>query len=183
MNRYEKDLPAYTVDDEPQAVWDMTKYLRRLIIESPYIRARLNNPGGSILLLPSSEPERLAYGTTIGNDAHLDLIEAESVMNRDFSQGERDEIKRWAQGFTSTQAAEYHGVKNGAVMRKRRERLIAKLETRMNGRVGGTGDGDTAAGVEGQPQQPAQGRDSGRETPEASPQAGDTAEFDRGKAA
>lgn len=167
---------------EPQVVSQTARYLRRLIIESPYIRARLHNPGGSILLMPTSDPGQVQYSGAIGNDAHLDLIEAEQVLGEDFSRGEQDTIMQWALGFTSAQAAEYSTVKPSAI-RKRRERAIEKLETRLNGRIGGTGDGDTEAGGEGRSEQPQEAGDSGRETPEARAQAGDTAVTDRGKAA
>lgn len=167
---------------EPQVISQTARYLRRLIIESPYIRARLHNPGGSILLMPTSNPDQVQYGSQIGNDAHLDLIEAEQVLNEDFSKGERDTIMTWALGFTSAQAAEYNSVKPSAI-RKRRERVIGKLETTLNGRVGGTGDRDTEEGGEGRPVEPQEAGDTRREASEARAEAGDTDERDRGKAA
>lgn len=149
----------------------MTRYLRRLIIESPYIYARLTNPGGSILLMPTSNPDQVSYGTQIGNDAHLDLIEAGATLKSDFSKGEIDQIIQWALGFTSQQAAEYNQVNGGAIMRKRRERLVAKLESRMNGAESRrTGRSDFEGRSDGH--EPAQAGDSGQETPETSEQEG-----------
>jgi hypothetical protein len=127
---------------EPYAVGDLTRYLRRLIIERPYIRARLENPGGSILLMPTSNPDQVSYGAAIGNDAHLDLIEADMVLEREFSQGERDTFEQWAAGFTSEQAADYNRVKSGPIIRKRRQRVLDKMEDRLGQSfLGGTGDG------------------------------------------
>jgi hypothetical protein len=133
--------------------------------------------------MPTSNPDQVQYGSQIGNDAHLDLIEAEQVLDSEFSKGEKDTIIQWALGFTSAQAAQYNHVKSGAVIRKKRQRVIEKLETKLNGRIGGTGDGDSEAGSEGRSFEPQEAGDSGRETPEASAQAGDTAIIDRGKAA
>lgn len=134
---------------EPWVVGDASRYLRRLIIEAPYIMARLYNPGGSVLLLPTNNGDQITYGSDIGNDAHLDLIEASVVLQRDFSKGERDTLIDWALGFTSQQAAEYNSVKPSAI-RKRRERVIGKMETKLHERsLGGRGDSDTAGGGEG----------------------------------
>lgn len=146
---------------EPEVVVMTSKYLRRLIIESPYIRARLYNPGGSILLLATSNPEQVSYGAQIGNDAHLDLVEAEQVLERDFSKGERELLARWAHGFTSAQAAEYSHTK-GPIIRKRRQRVVEKLEDVLNGRSRATSDGDAPVGGPREGHQPEEPRNSGR---------------------
>lgn len=149
----------------------MTKYLRRLIIESPYIYARLTNPGGSILLMPTSNPDQVSYGSAIGNDAHLDLIDASKTLKAEFSKGEIDDIIQWALGFTSQQAAEYNGVKGGAIIRKRRERLVTKLEARMNGgQARGRSRPDTERGGGGD--QSAEAGDTGLAQTEVSAEQG-----------
>lgn len=128
---------------EPVVIGELDKYLRRLIIEEPYIRARLENPGGSVVLMPSSNPDQISYNPNIGNDTHLDLILAEEILSEDFSKGEQDTIREWALGHTSAQAAEYNLVKPSTI-RKRRERVLNKLERKLNERgfeSGRSGDG------------------------------------------
>jgi hypothetical protein len=162
---------------EPAQVGQLTRYLRRLIVEEPYIRARLENQGASVVLMPSSNPDQVSYASMIGNDTHLDLITAEQVLEQEFSQGERDTIKEWAAGFTSAQAAEYNNVKGGAI-RKRRERVLDKLENKLAQDGGlelarGTGNGHAQTGVEEIGVEPEEGRDTGRAQIETSPQEGD----------
>ena len=166
---------------EPEVVGISPQYLRRLIIEEPYIRARLENPGGSVVLIPSSNPDQVSYGTHIGNDMHLDLIRAEQILEDEFSKGEQDTLREWAAGFTSQQAAEYNSVKGGTI-RKRRERVIEKLETRLNGESRGSSNGDTAHSGTDEGQQSPQAGDSGREASEVSTPTRDTPEPNSGKA-
>lgn len=106
-----------------------SKYIRRLIVEAPYIYERLYNPSGSIILQRyAGSPSYLnSYSTSIGNPFHNDLIDVSVLLNERFSKEERKTIYDWAMGLNSYQAAEYYGVK-GDVIRKRRQRVVDKLK-------------------------------------------------------
>jgi hypothetical protein len=123
-----------------------TGYLRRLIIEAPYIRARLYNPGGSVVLqqTAATTEQQQAYSPVIGNTFHNDLIEAEQVLNEKFSKGDRDLLYEWAAGMSAQQASEYYGVK-GSLVRKRRQRAVQKLHKELDGRANDRRSSDTDA--------------------------------------
>ncbi len=107
-------------------------YLRKLLVERPRIRAKLENPGGSIIMTGVSAMTEQAseYSPQIGSSAHLDLIEMElhfDALPRD----QQDALLQWALGMTAQQAAYYNDVK-GSVFRKRRQRGIEKMVESMN---------------------------------------------------
>lgn len=107
-------------------------YMRKLLIESPYIRARLENPGGSVILTGTAADTERAdeYSPQIGSGFHLDLIEAETLL-RELPTDQRDALLVWAAGVTAKQAAMYFSAK-GTVLRKRRERGVESLTEKMN---------------------------------------------------
>ena len=123
---------SYDVGGEPGAVKVTSRYLRRLLIESPYIYAALLNPGGSIILTGTAATTdgTTQYTSDIGSDAHLDLVEVTQYLREDFSKEEIDALWSWAEGMNSQQAAHYRDAKGGA-LRKRRERAVNKLEKTM----------------------------------------------------
>src|SRR5688572_30625410 len=86
------------VDSRPENY--TTQYLRRLIAERAYIRAALYNHGGSIITHGSSldlEGQDV-YTSQIGNDFHLDLIEAENIMAHEMPKQQRDTLLQWSEG-------------------------------------------------------------------------------------
>jgi DNA-directed RNA polymerase specialized sigma24 family protein len=108
-------------------------YLRKLLVERPRIRAKLENPGGSIIMtgVSAMTEQSNEYSPQIGSSAHLDLIEMElhfDALPRD----QQDALLQWALGMTAQQAAYYNDVK-GSVFRKRRQRGIDKMVESMNG--------------------------------------------------
>jgi hypothetical protein len=108
-------------------------YLRRLLIESPYIRAKLTNPGGSIIMASvAADTDRVNqdYSSQIGSGFHLDLIEAE-VIFRELPEDQQQALLAWAAGVSSKEAAMYSNVK-GNVHRKRVERGLTALTDKMN---------------------------------------------------
>lgn len=107
-------------------------YLRKLLVERPYIRARLENAGGSVILTGvAADTEALSeYSSQIGSSFHLDLIEAEMLL-RELPQEQQVALAQWAAGLTPKQAAMYTNVK-GTVTRKRRQRGIETLTEKMN---------------------------------------------------
>ena len=71
-------------EQTPVALRFLTKKERRYLLERHHVRAKLENPGGSVLLtasalVDSDRPE--GYSSQVGSDSHLDLIEAEVKVN------------------------------------------------------------------------------------------------------
>lgn len=107
-------------------------YMRKLLVERAYIRAKLENPGGSVILTGTAADTERAddYSGQIGNGFHLDLIEAETHLFA-LPADQRDALLMWANGVTAKQAAMFFSAK-GTVFRKRRERGVKELTERMN---------------------------------------------------
>jgi hypothetical protein len=120
------------ISAEPRALRLTSKYIRRLIVEAPYIYERLYNPSGSIILQQHmTTPSYMTnYSTSIGNSFHNDLIDVSIILKERFSKEERRLIYDWAIGLNSKQAADYYGV-TGNVIRKRRQRVVKKLRSEM----------------------------------------------------
>lgn len=109
-------------------------YLRKLLVERPRIRARLENPGGSVILTSSAAMTEQAqeYSPQIGSSAHLDLIEME-LHFAELPRDQQEALIAWALGMSAQQAAYYNDIK-GSVFRKRRQRGIETLTESMNER-------------------------------------------------
>ena len=122
------------VTTEPRSLRFTTKYIRKLIVEAPYIYERLYNPSGSIILhqhmmTPTYSTQ---YSTSIGNSFHNDLIDVSIILKERFTKEEIKVIYDWATGLNSKQAADYYGV-TGNVVRKRRQRIVHKLRREIDG--------------------------------------------------
>lgn len=92
---------------DPDVVRWTTRYLKRLLIERPAIRARLENPGGSVILMGADNIEhRGEYSPVIGNDIHLDLLEAEQAV-ASLPATDQQALLRWTGSLTPAQEAEY----------------------------------------------------------------------------
>lgn len=139
-----------------------TAYLRRLIAERPYIRAALYNHGGSIIThgVSLDLEGQDVYTSQIGNDFHLDLVEAEEIILTDMSAQQRDTLIDWAEGINEKMAADLMRLKT-RVLHMRRKRAVDRLQERMNdGQLGGS-SGSAAEGVrESAGQQPKEDGDS-----------------------
>lgn len=122
------------VTTEPGSLRFTSKYIRKLIVEAPYIYARLYNPSGSIILQQSATtPSYMTnYSTSIGNSFHNDLIDVSIILHERFTKEEIRLIYDWALGLSSKQAANYYGV-TGNVVRKRRQRAVNKLRKEIDG--------------------------------------------------
>jgi hypothetical protein len=118
---------------EPTALRFTSAYLRRLIIEAPYIYAKVTNPGGSIVLqgTAASTESLNDYSSEIGNSYHSDLIDAAIILQERFSKDEREALYSWATGLNSKEAAALTQVK-GNVIRKRRQRAVEKLARELS---------------------------------------------------
>lgn len=124
---------ALTYEAQERAARYSSAYLRRLLIERHHIRSALVNPGGSIILMgvAASIENPTAFSSVVGNDFHLDLVEAESVL-AELPTETRLALLAWADGLSSRQAAEYFGVRPSA-LRKRRERAVGAVVEEMSG--------------------------------------------------
>jgi hypothetical protein len=111
-------------------------------VERHNIRAAIENPGGSIIaggVAQAADADQLpSYSSVMGNDAHLDLLEAErDVMTLD--RQDVIELLAWCDGMTPKQAAQWANVTarkprtsaNQAV-RKRLQRNVAKVTAKAN---------------------------------------------------
>ena len=142
-------------------------YLRRLLIEQPYIRAKLTNPGGSIIMTSVSADADVVvqdYSSQIGSAFHLDLIEAEMKF-RELPEDQQRALLDWAAGVSSKEAAMYQNVK-GNVIRKRVQRGVESLTDKMNdGTEGSTDDARTDRGRHSEGRRP--------QTPQVDEEVGD----------
>lgn len=121
---------------EPEVVGWSTEYLLRLMIERHYIRAALENPGGSIIVSATraAEAEQLAtYQSFIGNGFHLDLLSAEQQVNG-LELHERIELLAWCDGLNTREASYLANIHGGrirstspAATRKRRQRAAENV--------------------------------------------------------
>lgn len=113
-----------------------TRYFARLIADRFAIRSSLVNQGGSIILRGYSRAgDDFAYPSMIGNDFHLDLIEAEEIL-RQMPTADRAALIGWADNLNKDQAA-YVSTATPAALRQRRSRAVRKAVKRLN-------DGTTA---------------------------------------
>ena len=108
-------------------------YLRKLLVERPRIRAKLENPGGSLILtgVSAMTDQSNEYSPQIGSSSHLDLIEMELHL-QELPVDQQQALMDWALGISAQQAAYFNDVK-GSVFRKRRQRGIEALSESMNG--------------------------------------------------
>lgn len=119
---------SYLAYYDPPVVYWTTDYLKRLLIERDSIRAALINPGSSIVLNRAARvgiESQYAYSNVIGNDFHLDLLEAEKAVST-LSKGDRDALMAWVDGLNSTQAANFYGVRPGSI-RVRQHRAARRV--------------------------------------------------------
>lgn len=112
---------------DPPVVRFTNDYLKRLLIERHYIRARIENPGGSVILMgvAATTEQMSEYSASIGNAFHLDLIGAEQFVAK-LSEGDQLTLMQWVDGLTSHQAASFSSV-TPASIRQRRHRIVKRL--------------------------------------------------------
>jgi len=122
---------ADLLGDPPVVRWT-TRYLKRLLIERPAIRARLENPGGSIILMASEQLDQSPYTPVVGNDFHLDLIEAESLIN-ELPLEDRLALLDWVHSLTPAMVEEYltarGPVKRRSIQRQAERKAEDMVET------------------------------------------------------
>lgn len=127
-----RESTPYVTD--PEAVRWTSRYLKRLIIERFAIRAALENPGGSLILGVAQKVDTDMtdeYSSMIGNDMHLDLVDAEDVLLDELTTEELHRFLIWCDGLPPNTAAEYRSMKPGTI-RKRGARAAEKVVEVLN---------------------------------------------------
>jgi DNA-directed RNA polymerase specialized sigma24 family protein len=140
-------VPTLDPWDEPKAVRWTTAYLKRLLIERHAIRAKLENPGGSVIVSSTRKAETEAvtdYSAVIGNDYHLDLLDAEQVVN-ELPTDERLRLLLWCDGLTPQEAAQFASIRPGSLKRDAqshaRRKTLDKAVGKLNEEAGGPEQG------------------------------------------
>jgi len=166
---------------EPAALKYTSEYVRRLLLERHHIRAKLENPGGSIILtasaLPDFERGGIEYSSEIGNSFHLDLMEVEEQLSL-LPKGDVDVLFTYMDGMNSQQAAYYLNARGGVTIRKRWQRAMERLVGKLNGTkpagiegAGRTSDGDASVGRKAESHNSLSRGDSGRAPTMVDPEA------------
>jgi hypothetical protein len=92
--------------------------LKKLLIERHAIRAALEHPGGSIITAgpaQAADAENLpSYSSVVGNDFHLDLLEAEREVNI-LQPRDRIELLSWCDGLSPSEAAQWANLRGGKI--------------------------------------------------------------------
>lgn len=135
MGRPAEDVqePVLESWEQPNSLRWTTAYLKRLLVERHFIRASLENPGGSIIATATRKLETdslTPYSSDIGNDFHLDLLDAEDEVN-DLDAIERKRLLAWCDGLSPQVAAEFASVRPGRV--RKNQRTIKKMVEDHNG--------------------------------------------------
>ncbi len=107
--------PGQGLDEVTDPAYDVKRFVKRLLIERHGIRAAIESPGGSIILAASSlDLDALkTYSSVIGNDWHLDLIEAERLVN-ELPREQRIALLAWCDGMSPQDAAVYVSKRTGS---------------------------------------------------------------------
>src|SRR6266568_638887 len=104
-----QDTPVIESWEVPASLRSLSPYLKRLLIDRHYIRARIDNPGGSVIMGAAQRVELEAtnqYSTVLGNDYHLDLLEAEKTLS-ELPGDEQFRLLRWCDSLPPQIAAEF----------------------------------------------------------------------------
>jgi hypothetical protein len=116
---------------EIKALSYTTKYFLRLLAERHAIRSALKNHGGSIILQGYNRVGiDFSYPSAIGNDFHLDLLEAEEMLT-EMSTADRVALTGWADSLKAEQATDFTTA-TPAALRQRRSRAAKKAVKRLN---------------------------------------------------
>jgi len=103
---------------DPRSVYWSSHYLKKLLIERHAIRAALEHPGGSIITAgpaQAADAENLpSYSSVVGNDFHLDLLEAEREVNI-LQPRDRIELLSWCDGLSPSEAAQWANLRGGKI--------------------------------------------------------------------
>ncbi len=121
-----------------------SRYLRRLFADREHIRAAIISPGGSVILtgLTRYLEGTDEYSSQIGNDYHLDLIQAEIEVTNNcplhadepkFTAKQIAVLRDWANNLSQDEA-EMSGLttQSPGTLRRHKNRSIDKVAKRMS---------------------------------------------------
>jgi hypothetical protein len=119
---------------DPRSAYWTTHYLKKLLIERHSIRAALEHPGGSIITAGPAQAADVAelpsYSSIIGNDFHLDLLEAEKEVNT-LDLRDRLELLAWCDGLSPSQASHFANIKGGKLKSSKPAAVYSRVEDNM----------------------------------------------------
>lgn len=117
--------------------------MRRLFADRDFIRAAVLNPGGSVILTGTDRSIESAndYSAQIGNDYHLDLLQAELEITNNcewcadepkFTDKQIEVLLAWA-AYLDQEEMDRSGLSslNGGALRRRRQHAVHKVAARM----------------------------------------------------
>lgn len=145
-----KTLPPQARAYAPREVVDLltlgfaTRYMRRLIADRDHIRSAILNPGGSVILTGVTRylEGTDEYSSQLGNDYHLDLLQAEIEITNNcphkehqeqpFTDKQRAVLFDWAANV-SEQEAKLSGLttQTSGALRRNKHYSVAKVTKRM----------------------------------------------------
>jgi hypothetical protein len=137
----QKASPRETVD--LLSLGFASRYMRRLIADRDNIRSALLSPGGSVILTGVSRDLEGTdeYSSQLGNDYHLDLIQAEMELTNNcewcsdlprFTKLQIDTLLSWAKALSPEEAATSGLLtQSPGALRRYRHHTVAKLTDRM----------------------------------------------------
>lgn len=120
-----------------------SRYMRRLIADRDHIRAAILSPGGSVILTGVSRDLEGTdeYSSQVGNDYHLDLIQAEVELTNNckwcadkkkFTKLQIETLLAWANALSPEEAATSGLLtQTPGALRRYRHHSLAKLTERM----------------------------------------------------
>lgn len=125
------------IQEEPERF--TPTYVKRLLIERHAIREAITNPGGSIIVNQARKAELDAlteYSSIIGNDWHLDLLDAEEAIEV-LEPEAREALLLWCDGLSASEAARFYSTKKRKSISKdavkmRVNRATEKLVEELN---------------------------------------------------
>lgn len=119
---------------DPRSVYWTTHYLKKLLIERHAIRAALEHPGGSIITAGPAQAadahELPSYSPVIGNDFHLDLLQAELVVN-DLPKQDRVELLAWCDGLSPREASQFANISGGKIRSRVPSAVYSRMENNL----------------------------------------------------
>src|SRR6266568_3303500 len=125
-----QDTPVIESWEVPASLRSLSPYLKRLLIDRHYIRARIDNPGGSVIMGAAQRVELEAtnqYSTVLGNDYHLDLLEAEKTLS-ELPGDEQFRLLRWCDSLPPQIAAEFASVRPSRIGKRSAQKATNVIE-------------------------------------------------------
>lgn len=120
---------------DPRSAYWTTHFLKKLLIERHAIRAALEHPGGSVITSGSAQAADAAnlpsYSSVIGNDFHLDLLEAEKEVNT-LALRDRIELLAWCDGLSPREAATWANLRGGKLRSTKPSAVYSRVEDNMH---------------------------------------------------